>query len=121
VNNAALDKISTLQTPQGVLALVHMKDESFLDAGTLKNKYCLVLDGIQDPGNLGTIIRTADWFGFETIICSLNTVEAYNPKTVQATMGSLCRVNINYVDLPVWLQQAALPIYGAMLDGQNLY
>lgn len=121
VNNADLDKISTLQTPQGMLALVHMKEELIPDGAVLKNKFSLVLDGIQDPGNLGTIIRTADWFGFENIICSLNTVETYNPKTVQATMGSLCRVNISYTDLRSWLQQIDIPIYAAMLDGKSLY
>lgn len=81
----------------------------------------MVLDGVQDPGNLGTIIRTADWFGFKNIICSLNTVEIYNPKTIQATMGSLCRVNVFYKDLPELLSAANLPIFGALLDGKSCY
>jgi TrmH family RNA methyltransferase len=121
VNNAELDKISTLHTPQGILALVNMPAESVLTADMLKNNFSLVLDGVQDPGNLGTIIRTADWFGFQNIICSLNTVEVYNPKTVQATMGSLSRINVFYADLALWLKGLDLPVYGAMLEGENLY
>ncbi len=79
------------------------------------------MDDVQDPGNLGTIIRTADWFGIKNIICSENTVEAYNPKTVQATMGSLCRVNVVYTSLNRFLTDVKLPIYGALLNGKNIY
>ena len=86
---------------------------------------CLIrhwlLDGIQDPGNLGTIIRTADWFGFKQVLCSLNTVDVYNPKTVQATMGSIARVNVTYHDLPLLLKDINMPVFGAMLDGNSLY
>ena len=121
VNNADLDKISTLQTPQGILALVKMPEAPLPETLNLKNKFSLVLDGIQDPGNLGTIIRTADWFGFQNVICSPNTVEVYNPKTVQATMGSLCRVNVVYDDLSSFITQSDLPVFGAMLSGQSLY
>ncbi|MHA4896469.1 TrmH family RNA methyltransferase [Pedobacter sp. PWIIR3] len=121
VNNAELDKISTLQTPQGVLALVAIPKNTTLQTTQLKGKFTLLLDGVQDPGNLGTIIRTADWFGFTRIICSLDTVEAYNPKTVQATMGSLARVVIYYEDLPAFLKNNELPVYGALLEGQSLY
>ena len=121
VNNAELDKISTLQAPQGILALVHTPEPSSFKTSDLKNNFTLVLDGVQDPGNLGTIIRTADWFGFKNIICSLNTVEIYNPKTIQATMGSLCRVNVFYQDLPEWLGQVEVPIFGALLAGENCY
>ena len=92
-----------------------------LDKGVLTNTFSLVLDGIQDPGNLGTIIRTADWFGFKQVICSLNTVEVYNPKTVQATMGSLCRVNVVYQDLEELLKDITIPVFGAMLNGNSLY
>jgi TrmH family RNA methyltransferase len=81
----------------------------------------LVLDGIQDPGNLGTIIRTADWFGFKHIICSENTVEAYNPKVVQASMGSLSRVKIHYQSLIDLLKSSSLPKFGALLQGNNLF
>lgn len=76
---------------------------------------------MQDPGNLGTIIRTADWFGIQNIICSEDTVDAYNPKVVQATMGSLARVNLHYNDLANLLPQLNLPVLGAMLNGDNIY
>ncbi|TKC03918.1 TrmH family RNA methyltransferase [Pedobacter frigoris] len=121
VNNAELDKISTLQTPQGIIALVHIPKSAVLDLNALKGSFSLVLDGIQDPGNLGTIIRTADWFGFKNVICSNNTVEVYNPKTVQATMGSLSRVNTFYLDLQELLSQTKLPIFGAVLNGNSMY
>lgn len=121
VNSTELDKISALQTPQGILALVHMPEVSALDPAALKGCFTLVLDGVQDPGNLGTIIRTADWFGIKRVLCSQNTVEVYNPKTVQATMGSLCRVQVSYLDLPDLLKRAGLPVYGALLDGSSLY
>jgi len=121
VTSAELDKISTLQAPQGILALVNIPETAAIDADALRNKFSLVLDGVQDPGNLGTIIRTADWFGFKHVICSSHTVEVYNPKTVQATMGSLCRVNVSYHDLPELLKDTDIPIFGAMLNGSSLY
>jgi TrmH family RNA methyltransferase len=121
VNNAELDKISTLQTPQGILALVHIPESEQLSAKDLAGSFTLVLDGIQDPGNLGTIIRTADWFGFKQIVCSLNTVEVYNPKTAQATMGSLARVKVFYQDLEVMLAGNRLPVFGALLEGKSMY
>ena len=92
-----------------------------LNPEVLKNCFSLVLDGVQDPGNLGTIIRTADWFGFKNIICSLTTAERYNPKTIQATMGSLPRVNMYYEDLALVLPQVEVPIYGALLEGKSIY
>ncbi len=121
VNNAELAKISTLQAPQGILALVHIPKTDIFKPEALKNNFTLVLDGVQDPGNMGTIIRTADWFGIKNIICSQNTVEIYNPKTIQATMGSLCRVNVYYLDLPIWLSQVEIPIFGALLEGSSSY
>ena len=121
VKNAELDKISTLQTPQGFLALIHIPKNRELALTTLKNQFTLVLDGIQDPGNMGTIIRTADWFGFKNIICSTDCVEVFNPKTVQATMGSLARVNIYEADLPVLLAKNTIPVFGALLDGESIY
>jgi TrmH family RNA methyltransferase len=121
VNNAELDKISTLQTPQGILALVNIPNPPVFNTETLKNVFSLVLDGVQDPGNMGTIIRTADWFGFKQIICANNCVEVYNPKTVQATMGSLSRINIFYEDLPSVLKGIKLPVFGAVLDGTSIY
>lgn len=121
VNSTELDKISTLQTPQGILALVHLPKNPVLDTKQLKNNFSLVLDGIQDPGNLGTIIRTADWFGFKNIICSPNTVEVYNPKTVQATMGSLSRMEIYYQELAPLLSSPPVPVFGAVLNGKSIY
>jgi TrmH family RNA methyltransferase len=121
VNNAELDKISTLQAPQGVLAVVKTPEAAVFSAEKLKDSFTLVLDGVQDPGNLGTIIRTADWFGFKQILCSLNTVEAYNPKTVQATMGSLSRIQVWYEDLPLVLKTTQIPMFGAVLDGNSVY
>lgn len=121
VNNVELEKISTLQTPQGILALVNIPTTQKLEPQLLRNKFSLILDDVQDPGNLGTIIRTADWFGINHIVCSEQTVEVYNPKTVQATMGSLARMNIFYTDLNTFIEDAKLPIYGALLDGDNIY
>ncbi|MFA6276219.1 MAG: RNA methyltransferase [Pedobacter sp.] len=121
VNNVELEKISTLQTPQGILALVHIPVKQKLDVKSLHNCFSLVLDDVQDPGNFGTIIRTADWFGIKNVICSENTVEAYNPKTVQSTMGSLCRVNIIYTNLTSFFEEVKLPVFGALLNGNNIY
>lgn len=114
-----LAKISGLQAPQQVLAVAR---QYWPDAAPLLNqKITLVLDGIQDPGNLGTIIRIADWFGIQEIVCSLDTVDCYNPKVVQATMGSLLRVKIWYEVLPAFLSKQQMPILGALLSGQSVY
>ncbi|WP_412465629.1 TrmH family RNA methyltransferase [Pedobacter sp. KLB.chiD] len=121
VKNVELDKISTLQTPQGFLALVHIPKNNTFVPKELKNQFTLVLDGVQDPGNMGTIIRTADWFGFKNIICSADCVEIYNPKTVQATMGSLARINVYETDLPAFLERNTIPVFGALLDGESIY
>ncbi|RZK23188.1 MAG: RNA methyltransferase [Flavobacterium sp.] len=121
VNNAEIDKISTLQTPQGILAVVELPKIEQFDPSVLKGKFTIVLDGIQDPGNLGTIIRTADWFGISQIICSEDTADAYNPKTVQASMGSLSRVKLSYLSLPEIIKNLNLPVFGAFLDGKNIY
>lgn len=121
VTETELQKISTLQTPQSILALVHIPVLKEINVAHLQKRFTLVLDDVQDPGNFGTIIRTADWFGIKNIICSENTVEAYNPKTVQSTMGSLCRVNISYTNLLPFLSKVKIPIYGALLNGENIY
>jgi TrmH family RNA methyltransferase len=121
VNNAELEKISTLQAPPGVLALLKIPEQAPIDYRILRDTFSIALDDVQDPGNLGTIIRTADWFGFKNVICSDNTVEVYNPKTVQATMGSLARVNVIYVNLAEFLKQAPVPIFAAMLAGKNIF
>ncbi|MET4083787.1 TrmH family RNA methyltransferase [Pedobacter sp. UYP30] len=121
LNNVELGKISALQNPQDLLALVKIPETKVASYTQFKNNFTLVLDGVQDPGNLGTIIRTADWFGIKNIVCSHNTVEAYNPKTVQATMGSLAATNIYYTNLPRFLNEVALPIFGALLEGKSIY
>jgi TrmH family RNA methyltransferase len=116
-------KISSLKTPAGVLAVVKQKQHT-IDAQGLKNKFTLCLDGVRDPGNLGTIIRIADWFGIENIVCSEDTVDVYNSKTIQATMGSFLRVHAIYKPLPAFLKLAKenqIPIFGAVLNGQNVY
>jgi RNA methyltransferase, TrmH family len=116
IDARGMKEISQLTTPGEVLAVVR-----FVTPSDLQNDLILVLDGIQDPGNLGTIIRTADWFGVSKIVCSNDTVDCYNPKVVQATMGSLFRMSIEYTDLSAYLSKTDLPIYGALLDGVDMY
>lgn len=116
-----LEKISGLKTPQDALALINIPKWPVLQHEQLKGRFSLALDGIQDPGNLGTIIRIADWFGINHIVCSEDTVDAYNPKVVQACMGSLARVKVHYTSLTEFLPQIKLPIFGALLDGENIY
>ena len=116
-----LSRISFQQHPQQVLALFPIPTHSSLF--TIHSSLSLALDGIQDPGNLGTIIRIADWFGIQTIFCSEDTVDAWNPKVVQATMGSIARVNIIYISLAKLIDSlpADYPVYGTLLDGDNIY
>jgi TrmH family RNA methyltransferase len=148
VTDDELRRISFLQHPQQVLALFPLPDfngpcsmfngplgqrtlatngtqecSMFNGQCSMVNGLTLALDGVQDPGNLGTIIRIADWFGISTIICSEDTVDAWNPKVVQATMGSIARVNIIYINLPEFLDSlpADFPVYGTFLDGDNIY
>jgi len=114
-----IEQMSGLRTPQGTIGV--FRKHTICD---LKFDICdltLALDGIQDPGNLGTIIRTADWFGVRDIVCSLDTADCYNPKVVQATMGALARVRVHYVDLPKWLSEQQCPIFGTLLDGKDMY
>lgn len=117
-----LRKVSFLQHPQQVIGLFPIPQPTF-DAGTCNKELCLALDKVQDPGNLGTIIRIADWFGISTILCNEGTADAFNPKVVQATMGSIARVNIFYTDLAATLGSLPgdTPIYATSLDGGNLY
>ena len=131
-------KVSFLQHPQGVLAVFEIPDTAQFTIGqkelastdylpsqgrTGGIPLSLALDGIQDPGNLGTIIRIADWFGIETIYCSKGTADVYNPKVIQATMGSIARVNIVYTDLAALIDSLpeGTPVYGTLLDGENIY
>ncbi len=120
VSDDELKKVSLLQAPQDVLALVQMPDINYLPE-LLINNFTIVLDGIQDPGNLGTIVRIADWYGIKNIVCSLDCVDIYNPKTIQATMGSFARVNVYYIDLIEVLNQIDLPVYGALMQGESLH
>lgn len=122
VTHDALARISQLTTPQDVLAVYEMPQHQ-LDENSLKNELSLVLDTIQDPGNLGTIIRIADWMGIHNIICSPETADVYNPKVVQATMGALARVAVYYTALEPFLTRMSkeMPIYGTFLDGENIY
>lgn len=118
-----LRKVSFLQHPQEVIALFPLPEISSFDYNSLRNDLVLALDDVQDPGNLGTIIRLADWFGIEQITCSLGTADAFSPKVVQATMGSIARVNLHYTDLPSFLENLGdgFPIYGTFLNGTNVY
>lgn len=119
VQENELKKISYLTTPQTVLAVFHIPEPEEPGFSDL----LLALDGVRDPGNLGTIIRLCDWFGVKQLICSKDTVDCYNPKVVQATMGSISRVSIHYVHLPDFLEQSGkdVPVYGAFMDGTNVY
>ena len=114
-----IEQMSGLRTPQGVVGV--FKKRPIEDCRLKIEDLILALDGIQDPGNLGTIIRTCDWFGVHDIVCSLDTADCYNPKVVQATMGALARVRVHYVDLPAWLQEQSCPIIGTLLEGKDMY
>lgn len=117
-----MKKISSLSTPPEVIAVFKLPVEDNEGLHLSDKELYLMLDGIQDPGNLGTIIRTADWFGFDKVVCSRDTVDVYNPKVVQATMGSLKRVKVVYADLPKLLCESRIEhIYGTMLEGENIF
>lgn len=121
ITETELKKISTLSTPPQILAVCEIPKHE-LKIEDLRDKLTLVLDDIRDPGNLGTIVRIADWFGIKDIICSEDCVDAYNPKTVQATMGSIARVKIHYAILEDVLKgMKDIPVYGALLEGENIY
>ncbi len=122
VTEDELRKVSFLQHPQQVLAVFPQISE----AGNIEfnpEELYLALDGVQDPGNLGTIIRIADWFGISNIFCSQDTADVYNPKVVQATMGSIARVNLHYCDLNQLFDGIPedTPVYGTLLNGENIY
>ncbi|MET3046834.1 TrmH family RNA methyltransferase [Flavobacterium covae] len=117
VSVAELNKMSALSTANNCLALFRIpKDQLLKETGLI-----VALDNIRDPGNLGTIIRLCDWFGVAQIVCTKETVDLYNPKVVQATMGSIARVDVHYIDLESFLSTTKLPIYGAFMEGNNIY
>lgn len=117
ISDNELKKISFLQNPKDSVAVCYLNEEKKMEDGSLQ----LILDGIQDPGNMGTIIRLADWFGIEQIICSKDTVDFYNPKVIMASMGSFTRVNIVYEDLTEYLSHTKNVNIGTDMDGENIY
>ena len=120
VTQEELKKVSLLQHPQQVLAVFPFLPST---EATPQNELILALDGVQDPGNLGTIIRIADWFGIKNIMCSEDTVDVYNPKVIQASMGSVAQVSVNYCNLKSFIKNISpeVPVYGTCLDGENIY
>ncbi|MFR9166540.1 MAG: TrmH family RNA methyltransferase [Dysgonomonas sp.] len=121
VSQNELNKISFLNNPQQALAVFYQPEYEIEETG-ITSQLCIALDGIQDPGNFGTIVRLADWYGIENIICSKDTVDIYNPKTVQATMGAIARIKIHYTDLKEFLTSVkGMPVYGTFLNGKNIY
>ncbi len=117
ISNKELNRISGFSSPNQIIAIFEIpeiKDQ-------INSGLTLVLDEINDPGNLGTIIRLCDWFGIDQIVCSSNTVDCYNPKVVQASMGSLSRVSMHYCDLSIFFKKESRPIFGALLNGTNVY
>ncbi len=117
ITEAELKKISFLTTPNKALALFKIPEVEEID----EKELIVALDAVRDPGNLGTIIRLCDWFGVKDLICSLDTVDCYNPKVIQATMGSITRVNVNYMDLELFLEETNNDVYGAFMNGKNVY
>ena len=112
-----MKRITALSSASSCLAIFKIPPETKIDTKGL----IIALDDIRDPGNLGTIIRLCDWFGITQLLCSHETVDVYNPKVIQATMGSITRVKINYVDLKDYVLQSSLPVFGTFMDGKNVY
>lgn len=122
-DSESISKASLLQNPQEALAIVSQPPTG-LPEMDLEKELCMALDFIQDPGNLGTILRIADWYGINHVVCSENTVDLFNPKVVQASMGAIFRVRTSFTDLEPFIQTAAennIPVYGTFLEGQNIY
>ncbi len=117
-----MERMSHLTTPSDVIAVYEIPQVSPLTAADIEGRLVLALDRLQDPGNLGTIMRVADWFGIDTVVASHDTVDLYNPKVVQATMGAISRVRVHYVDLPEWLKSLdGVSVCGTFLDGDNIF
>ena len=123
VTTDELKRVSLLQSPQDVLAVFRIPKSEIKMSDTAQNNLVLALDDVQDPGNLGTIIRLADWFGIKDVFCSKGTADIYNPKAVQATMGALARVRVHYTDLKQSIKELpeSVPVYGTFLDGEIIY
>ena len=122
ITEKELRQISNMNAPQGVLAVFRKPEFSFLENDVTEH-LTLALDDIQDPGNLGTIIRIADWFGISQVFCSPHTADIFNPKVIQATMGAIARVKVHYVDLQPFIENYSkkVPVYGTFLSGENIY
>lgn len=124
VTDDELKRVSTVETPQGVLAVFRQPNYDIDALKVMKDGLCLALDEVQNPGNLGTIVRLADWFGIHDVFCSQGCADLYNPKTVQATMGALAHVRVHYYNIEELLKQAqkeGVIVYGTFLDGENIY
>ena len=117
ISEKELVKISSLKSPNKTLAVFHIPDPVLLNF----TDWILVLDGVKDPGNLGTIIRLCDWFGIKHLVCSTDTVDCFNPKVLQATMGSIARVNTVYTNLDVLIEKSDVPVLGAFMEGESVY
>jgi TrmH family RNA methyltransferase len=118
-----LKQISTLKTPHNALAVVHMQERE-MNISEIINHFCVALDFVQDPGNMGTIIRAAGWFGIKNIVCSMDCVDVYNPKVIQSSMGALLHVNVFNFDLKELLASAiqnSIPVFGTLLEGVSIY
>jgi TrmH family RNA methyltransferase len=120
VTEQQLRQLSFLQTPQQVIALAQIPEQAFMPE-TITSQFVLALDTLQDPGNLGTIIRIADWYGISHILCSPGCADVYNPKVIQATMGSFLRVQLYYLSLGDFFQAHKPNVVGALMEGQNLH
>jgi TrmH family RNA methyltransferase len=121
VSEVQMQQMSGQDTPPGILAVVRIPKQ---DEIKVSSQIVLALDGIANPGNMGTLIRTAEWFGIQDVVCSSDCVELWNPKVVQATMGAIARVKVYYTDLPTFLstmRQRQVPVYGTFLEGENIY
>ncbi len=117
ISEKDLGRVSSLSTPNKVLALVKIPKQESINTSITS----IVIDGVNDPGNLGTIIRTANWFGINQVICSNDSVDKFNPKVIMSSMGSIFKTNVLYTDLHEFLSDSNLPIYGALLEGESLY
>lgn len=113
-----LEHLGTFQTNDAAVAIAKLRPNEWPD---LKNEFALVLDDLRDPGNVGTIVRTADWYGIKTIVASEETSDFYNPKTISATMGSFCRVKVFYINLVDFFSENSLPVYGTFMNGEDVH